>query len=74
MVNLKSVDFDKLFQLDRQLIPGTETKKRISGYCGYFEAKQGYNKLVAYGPFIIGANVDEGTLQLTWIHKGYLTK
>ena len=67
MVNLKSVDFDKLYQLDRQLIPGTETKKRISGYCGYFEAKQGYNKLVAYGP-------QEDTLQLTWIHKEYLTK
>lgn len=67
MVNLKSVDFDKLYQLDRQLIPGTETKKRISGYFGYFEAKQGYNKLVAYGP-------QEDTLQLTWIHKEYLTK
>ena len=67
MVNLKSVDFDKLQQLNRQLIPGTETKKRISGYFGYFEAKQGYNKLVAYGP-------QEDTLQLTWIHKEYLTK
>ena len=67
MVNLKSVDFDKLQQLNRQLIPGTETKKRLSGYFGYFEAKQGYNKLVAYGP-------QEDTLQLTWIHKGYLTK
>jgi hypothetical protein len=67
MVNLKSVDFDKLQQLNRQLIPGTETKKRLSGYFGYFEAKQGYNKLVAYGP-------QEDTLQLTWIHKEYLTK
>ena len=67
MVNLKSVDFDKLQQLNRQLIPGTETKKRLSGYFGYFEAKQGYNKLVAYGP-------QDDTLQLTWIHKEYLTK
>lgn len=67
MINLKSVDFDKLQQLNRQLIPGTETKKRLSGYFGYFEAKQGYNKLVAYGP-------QEDTLQLTWIHKEYLTK
>ena len=67
MINLKSVDFDKLQQLNRQLIPGTETKKRISGYFGYFEAKQGYNKLVAYGP-------QDDTLQLTWIHKEYLTK
>lgn len=67
MINLKSVDFDKLQQLNRQLIPGTETKKQISGYFGYFEAKQGYNKLVAYGP-------QEDTLQLTWIHKEYLTK
>lgn len=67
MINLKSVDFDKLEKLNRQLIPGTETKKRLSGYFGYFEAKQGYNKLVAYGP-------QEDTLQLTWIHKEYLTK
>lgn len=67
MINLKSVDFDKLQKLNRQLIPGTETKKRLSGYFGYFEAKQGYNKLVAYGP-------QEDTLQLTWIHKEYLTK
>lgn len=74
MINLKSVDFDKLYQLDRQLIPGTETTKRLSGYFGYFEPREGYNKLVAYGPFIIGANVNEGTLQITWIHKEYLTK
>ena len=67
MSNLKSVDFDKLEKLNRQLIPGTETKKRLSGYFGYFEAKQGYNKLVAYGP-------QEDTLQITWIHKEYLTK
>lgn len=67
MINLKSVDFDKLEKLNRQLIPGTETKKRLSGYFGYFETKQGYNKLVAYGP-------QEDTLQLTWIHKEYLTK
>jgi hypothetical protein len=74
MINLKSVDFDKLEKLNRQLIPGTETKKRLSGYFGYFEAREGYNKLVAYGPFIIGANVNEGTLQITWIHKEYLKK
>lgn len=67
MINLKSVDFNKLEKLNRQLIPGTETKKRISGYFGYFETKQGYNKLVAYGP-------QDDTLQLTWIHKEYLTK
>lgn len=67
MINLKSVDFDKLEKLNRQLIPGTETKKRLSGYFGYFEAKQGYNKLVAYGP-------QEDALQLTWVHKEYLTK
>ena len=67
MINLKSVDFDKLQQLNRQLIPGTETKKRISGYFGYFEEKQGYNKLVAYGP-------QDDTLQFSWIHKEYLAK
>ena len=67
MINLKTVNFDKLENLDRKTIPGTSTKKRLSGYFGYFEAKQGYNKLVAYGP-------QEDTLQLAWIHKEYLTK
>jgi hypothetical protein len=67
MINLKLVDFDKLEKLNRQLIPGTETKKRLSGFFGYFEPKEGYNKLVAYGP-------EDKALQLTWIHKEYLTK
>jgi hypothetical protein len=67
MINLKLVDFDKLEKLNRQNIPGTETKKRISGYFGYFESKEGYNKLVAYGP-------EEKSLQLTWIHNEYLKK
>ena len=67
MINLKTVDLDKLQKVTRQSVPGTQTNKRLSGYFGYFEAKQGYNKLVAYGP-------QEDTLQLTWIHKEYLTK
>lgn len=67
MINLKLVDFDKLEKLNRQSIPGTQTKKRISGYFGYFETREGYNKLVAYGH-------EEKALQLTWIHNEYLKK
>ena len=67
MINLKTVDLDKLQKVTRQSVPGTETKKRISGYFGYFEAREGYNKLVAYGP-------QDDTLQFSWIHKEYLAK
>jgi hypothetical protein len=67
MINLKSVDFDKLEKLNRQLIPGTETKKRLSGYFGYFEVREGYNKLVAYGP-------EQQDFQISWIHNEYLKK
>ena len=67
MINLKLVDFDKLEKLNRQIIPGTETKRRLSGFFGYFEPREGYNKLVAYGP-------EEKALQLSWIHSEYLKK
>ena len=67
MINLKTVDLEKLQKLTQQPVPGTETNKRLSGYFGYFEAREGYNKLVAYGP-------QDDTLQLSWIHKEYLTK
>jgi hypothetical protein len=67
MINLKTVDLEKLQKLTQQPVPGTETNKRLSGYFGYFEAREGYNKLVAYGP-------QDNTLQLSWIHKEYLTK
>jgi hypothetical protein len=67
MINLKTVDFDKLEKLTRVTIPGTETNTRLSGYFGYIEPKERYNKLVAYGP-------QDNTLQLTWIHKEYLAK
>jgi hypothetical protein len=67
MINLKTVDLDKLQKLTRQSVPGTQTNKRLSGYFGYFEAREGYNKLVAYGP-------QDDTLQFSWIHKEYLAK
>ena len=67
MINLKTVDFDKLEKLTRVTIPGTETKNRLFGYFGYLEPREGYNKLVAYGP-------QGDALQLSWIHKEYLTK
>ena len=67
MINLKLVDFDKLEKLNRQIIPGTETKNRICGFFGYFEPREGYNQLVAYGP-------EEKNFQLNWIHNEYLKK
>jgi hypothetical protein len=67
MINLKTVDLEKLQKLTRQSVPGTETNKRLSGYFAYFEPREGYNKLIAYGP-------EHEVLQLTWIHKEYLTK
>lgn len=67
MINLKTVDLDRLQKLDRQAIPATETNKRLSGFFGYFEPRQGYNKLVAYGP-------ENNIFQLTWIHNEYLKK
>ena len=61
------VDLNKLNSLEKVAIPNTENSKHPAGFFGFFEAKQGYNKLVAYGP-------EDKVLQLTWIHKEYLTK
>ena len=67
MINLKRVDFEKLDKLPRVTIPGTQTNRRLSGYFGYFESRDGYNKLIAYGP-------EEKALQISWIHSEYLKK
>jgi hypothetical protein len=67
MINLKTVDLDKLQKLTRQSVPETQTNKRLSGYFGYFEPKEGYNKLVAYGP-------EDNDFQISWIHNEYLKK
>jgi hypothetical protein len=67
MINLKTVDLDKLQKLTRQSVPATQTNKKLSGYFGYFELKEGYNKLVAYGP-------EDNDFQISWIHKEYLKK
>jgi hypothetical protein len=67
MINLKTVNFEKLDKLTRVNIPGTETNQRLSGYFGYFESREGYNKLIAYGP-------EEKAFQLSWIHNEYLKK
>lgn len=67
MINLKSIDIDKLEKLNKVLVPNTVTKNHILGYFGYFEPKQGYNKLVAYGP-------EDKNFQLSWVSKEYLKK
>jgi hypothetical protein len=61
------VDLNKLNSLEKVAIPNTENSKHPAGFFGFFEAKQGYNKLVAYGPL-------EKDIKLSWIHKEYLTK
>ena len=67
MVNLKTVDLDRLEKLERKIVPNTETKNYILGYFGYFEPKEGYNKLVAYGP-------QAKSFHISWISKEYLKK
>ena len=66
-INLEAVNREELNKLTKILIPNSQNSKYPQGFFGFFEAKQGYNKLVGYGP-------EDKTLQLTWIHKEYLTK
>jgi hypothetical protein len=61
------VDLNKLNSLEKVAIPNTENSKYPAGFFGFFEAKQGYNKLVAYGPL-------DKDIKLSWIHKEYLAK
>jgi hypothetical protein len=66
-INLETVNREELNKLAKISIPNSQNSKYPQGFFGFFESKQGYNKLVAYGP-------EDKTLQLTWIHKEYLTK
>lgn len=56
---------EKLNQAFKQNIPNTENSKNPNGFFGFFEAKDGYNKLVAYG-----SNTNDSNL--SWVHRDYL--
>lgn len=45
-------------------IPNTENIKYPQGFWGYFEVKEGYNKLVAFGPY-------SKESKFSWVHKEY---
>ena len=59
------INMEKLNQTVKQNIPNTENSKHPEGFFGFFEPKDGYNKLVAYGPYA-------ENFQLVWVHRDYL--
>lgn len=60
------INMEKLNQLGQEtLIPNTENSKYPEGFIGFFEPRDGYNKLVAYGP-------KSKDFKLSWIHKEYV--
>jgi len=59
------IDMEKLNQAVKRPIPNTENSKNPNGFFGYFEQRQGYNKLVAYGPY-------DTESRFAWIHREYL--
>jgi len=60
------INMEKLNQLEKAVpIPNTEKSKYPQGFFGFFEPRNGYNKLVAYGP-------NDEDLKFTWIHREYV--
>lgn len=59
------INNEKLNALEKKSIPNTESSKNPEGFVGFFEARNGYNKLVAYGP-------TAKDFKPTWIHKEYI--
>lgn len=57
------INTEKLSQTVKMQIPNTKNNKYPNGFSGFFEPKDGYNKLVAYGP-----NEEKS---FSWIHKEY---
>ena len=55
---------EKLNQTVKQNIPNTENSIHPEGFFGFFEAKDGYNKLIAYGP-------NDKDLRFSWVHREY---
>lgn len=60
------INYEKLNSIPKMAIPNTENSKHSEGFFGFFEPKDGYNKLVAYGPYA-------ENFQLVWVHRDYLT-
>lgn len=58
------VDYDKLNSIPKMPVPNTANKQNPEGFFGFFEPKEGYNKLVAYGPYA-------ESFQLVWVHRDY---
>jgi len=59
------INMEKLSQQAIKVeIPNTENANNPNGFFGYFEEREGYNKLVAYGPYSIES-------KFSWVHKEY---
>ena len=59
------INLNKLNSLEQKSIPNTENSSHPEGFFGFFEPKEGYNKLVAYGPI-------DKDFKLSWVHKEYV--
>jgi hypothetical protein len=59
------IDYNKLNSIPKMQIPNTVSEKHPEGFFGFFEPREGYNKLVAYGPYA-------EDFRLTWVHKDYI--
>ena len=55
---------EKLTLATKREIPGTANSQNPNGFFGYFEEREGYNKLVAYGPY-------DKESKFTWVHREY---
>jgi hypothetical protein len=58
------INVDKLNETVKKEIPNTENISNPDGFFGYFEEREGYNKLVAFC-----SRNDQS--KFTWIHKAY---
>ena len=58
------INMEKLNQATKTAIPNTENIKNPEGFFGYFEQREGYNKLVAYGPY-------DRESKFSWVHREY---
>lgn len=59
------INMEMLNNTIKKEIPGTENSKNPTGFFGFFEPREGYNKLVAYGS-------NNKQSKLSWIHKDYI--
>ena len=59
------INMEMLNKTVKKDIPATENSKNPQGFYGFFEPREGYNKLVAYGS-------KNSNSKLSWIHKDYI--